>query len=251
VSSWPPGLGWGCSCFHKPPGRGVFYGSVSTIFTPASSASASSQGGFRLGTVEQAGSIRKVDKQIDIAGRGGGTTRAAAPVPWPPVLFSPLLDFPAPRSAISTCITTATPPARPGGWRPPFVTLRMPPASFPPFRAASGRRSHWRAQRWLPMRSTATGCSCSRGVNPALPCSAGVGCLARAIGGFVAGRCRWRRSSSASCPVIRFDPGKRLRILQSSSLDRRRDYGELIGFVCISIRKADEREQRCFLPSFR
>ena len=100
------------------------------------------------------------------------------------------------------------------------------------------------------MRSTATACSCSWGLNPPSLCSAGVGCLAMemAIGGFAVGRCRWRRSSSASCPVIRFDPGKGLRILQERSLDfldaeiifagptlefpdRRRDYGEL-RFIC-------------------
>jgi hypothetical protein len=63
---------------------------------------------------------------------GGGTTRTAAPVPWPPVLFSPLLAFPARRSATSTCTTTVIPPGRPGAWRLPVVTLRMPPASSPP-----------------------------------------------------------------------------------------------------------------------
>jgi uncharacterized DUF497 family protein len=89
--------------------------------------------------------------------------------------------------------------------------------------------------------------------------------------------------------VIRFDPGKRLRILQERGLDflvaeiiftaptlefqdQRRDYGELrivcFGFLrgravivvyterngdrhIISMRKANEREQRRFLPLFR
>ncbi len=89
--------------------------------------------------------------------------------------------------------------------------------------------------------------------------------------------------------MIRFDPGKRLRILQERGLDflvaeiiftaptlefqdQRRDYGELrivcFGFLrgravivvyterngdrhIISMRKANEREQRRFLPLFR
>ena len=102
--------------------------------------------GLQLGTVEQAGSVRKLHEPIDIAvGRGliprhGAASQAGVvalpeqlpPVPWPPVLFSPLLGFPARQSATSTCTTTVIPPGRPGAWRLPVVTLRMPPASSPP-----------------------------------------------------------------------------------------------------------------------
>ena len=136
------------------------------------------------------------------------------------------------------------------------------------------------------MPSTATECSSSRTQTPTYKSSAGVGSQAAAAGFPAADPCRWRPSSSASCPVIRFDPAKRLRTLEQRGLDfldaetvfagptievpdRRRDYGE-VRIVCvgwlrgravivvyterndirhiISMRKANEREQRRFFP---
>ena len=74
------------------------------------------------------------------------------------------------------------------------------------------------------MLSTATECSSCQAQIPSSRCTAGGVFPAAAAGIPAAGLCHWRCSSSASCPVIRFDPAKRQWTLKFH--DVRRDYDE-------------------------